>query len=226
MIVSIMQPTYIPWVGYFNLIKNSDIFIFLDDVQFSKRSWQQRNKILNDKNIITLTVPVFSKNKFLQNINQTRINNCDNWKKKHLSSIRFNYAKHNYFEEFYELYKNTLLKNYEFLSELNISLIKTITNYLNINCTFENSSRLNINQTKENKIIGILEKLSATEYISPSGSIAYLGDGEKILQSGFEFKYQNYKIKEYSQKNCKSFTPNLSIIDMIFNHGKDTILFI
>jgi hypothetical protein len=221
-----MQPTYIPWVGFFDLIKKSDTFIFLDDVQFNKRSWQQRNKILNNKNIITLTVPVFSKNKFYQNINKTKINNEDDWKIKHLSSISFNYAKHNYFDEFFEIYKNTLLKKYEFISELNISLIKAITNYLNINCTFVYSSSLDINQKKENKIIEILKKTAATEYISPSGSISYLGDGEKILKLGFKFKYQDYIIREYSQKNCKNFIPYLSIIDLIFNHGKDSILFI
>jgi hypothetical protein len=221
-----MQPTYLPWIGYFDLIKICDLFVFLDDVQFSKRSWQQRNKILNNENISTLTVPVFTKNRFHQKINETKINNIENWKKKHLSSIIFNYAKHEYFKEFFELYQKELIKDYEILSKLNISLIKTITNYLNINCNFELSSNFGLHKNKEDKIIEILKITNAKEYISAPGAIDYLGDGKNIIKCGFKFKYRNYKIKEYSQKNLKNFIPNLSIIDLIFNHGKNSIFFI
>lgn len=224
--VSIMQPTYLPWVGYFDLIKNSDLFVILDDVQFNKRSWQQRNKILNNCNITTLTVPVYSKNKYHQKINETKINYEEKWKQKHLSSIIFNYSKHEYFNEFFETYRNILDLNFKLISELNISLIKSITKYLNINCNFELSSKFKINSTKENKIIEILQKTKATEYISPAGSFEYLEDGKNIIKSGFKFKYQNYKIKKYTQKNQSEFIPNLSIIDMIFNCGKKSLLYI
>jgi len=221
-----MQPTYLPWVGYFDLIKNCDLFVFLDDVQFSKRSWQQRNKILNNQNITTLTVPVLTKNKFYQKINEAKINNKENWKKKHLSSIIFNYSRHKYFKEFFELYQKNIIKDHEILSKLNISLIKTITGYLNINCNFILSSNLGLNKKKEDKIIEILKITNAKEYISTPGSVDYLGDGENIIKCGFKFRYRNYKIKEYNQKNLKNFVPYLSIIDLIFNHGKNSIFFV
>ena len=81
MIVAIMQPTYLPWVGYFNLINKSEYFVFLDDVQFDKRSWQQRNKIIINSNQRYLTVPVLSKNKYLQKLSEVKIDNSEKWQK-------------------------------------------------------------------------------------------------------------------------------------------------
>ena len=85
--IAIMQPTFLPWLGYFSLIKKVDKFIFLDSVQFNKRSWQQRNKIKNNTKSMYLTVPVLSKNKFDQKISETKIDRNSKYIENHLEPL-------------------------------------------------------------------------------------------------------------------------------------------
>ena len=98
--IFITQPTYMPWIGYFSFLLKSKKIIFLDDVQFSRRSWQQRNKIKHINEELLLTVPVISKGKKNQNINEVRINNKTNFVEKHLKSISLSYKKCKYFSRF------------------------------------------------------------------------------------------------------------------------------
>ena len=95
-----MQPTYLPWLGYFDLIHRSDIFVFLDSVQFDKRSWQQRNRIKSPNGELMLTVPVLTKGRFDQQIYDVGIDISQNFEKKHFNSIRSNYTKSKYFKYF------------------------------------------------------------------------------------------------------------------------------
>ena len=128
--VSIMQPTFLPWTGYFKMILRSDLFVFLDDVQFDKRSWQQRNKILkNDGKEFLLTIPVKSKGKFFQKINEVEVDNSTNWKDKHLKLLEMNYSKHKFFKQVFDSISNTYKENTNSLSEFNIKLIKKIVKF-------------------------------------------------------------------------------------------------
>ena len=122
-----MQPTYLPWSGYFGLFNCVDFFVFLDSVQFDKRSWQQRNYIRDNSDKILLSIPVLSKGQFHQKINQVKINNDLNWKKKHLNSIFHSYSKSKFFNEFFpelskiyneEVSNQNLMKMSQFLENL------------------------------------------------------------------------------------------------------------
>ena len=142
-ICSIMQPTYLPWAGYFNLINSSDIFIFLDDVQFSKQSWQNRNKILIDKKRHWLTVPVIRKSS-KDKINQIKIDDTQKWRKKHTLSIKQNYFNHKYYNQLDIILELINDKKMNHLLDLNISIIKAISKALNIKSSkFLISSKLN-----------------------------------------------------------------------------------
>ena len=99
MVLSILQPSFIPWIGYFDIIRKSDFVIFLDHVQFNKRSWQQRNSIKTPNGNIFLTVPVHTKGKFHQKINEVKIDNSKNYIDSHLKSIYQNYNKSKHFEK-------------------------------------------------------------------------------------------------------------------------------
>ena len=109
--IAIMQPTYLPWAGYFELIDNCDLFIFFDDVQFVKKSWQQRNKIKTPKGELLLTVPVLTKGKRGQLIKDVHINNDLSWRSKHLVSIESNYQRAPFYKEHIESIRRIYSQN-------------------------------------------------------------------------------------------------------------------
>lgn len=218
-----MQPTFMPWLGYFNIIKNSDIFVFLDDVQFEKRSWQQRNKILVNKKESYLTIPVMSKSRFNQKINEVIVDNDQQWKIKHMKTLTNSYSKHEYFEETFSLINKIYQNNYEKLVDLNVNLIKSALNFLCINTKIIFSSQFNLSSSKENRIIELCKIIKAKKYISPIGSKIYLKDGEIFNKNNIELEYIDYQHKVYKQKKIEKFVPRLSIIDAMFNLGKETI---
>ena len=222
MIVSIMQPTFLPWLGYYHLMVKSDLFILLDDVQFEKRSWQQRNKFIISQKGSFLTIPVNSKNKFNQKINQVLIDNNQFWKDKHLKSFRHNYSKHAFFKEIFELITNAYNKEFKTLLELNYFLILAIKKYLSIKTKIELSSQFNISTRKENRLLDLLQITGAKKYLSPIGSKEYLGEGNILKKENIELEYINYQCRPYLQKNNKKFIDHLSIVDALFNLGLET----
>lgn len=221
-----MQPTYLPWIGYFKMMQLSDLFILLDDVQFDKRSFQQRNQILVNKRKKFLTVPVLSKGKFDQNIKDVEIDNKSKWYIDHLKTIQMNYSKHKNFYEFFDMIEKIYLNRHTKLIDLNYDIISVIKNYLNIKTKIELSSKYDVNKKKEFKIIEILKKVGASEYLSPVGSKAYIGDGKIFKDNNILLNYFLYNCKEYEQKNTEEFISHLSILDIIFNLGEKSKDFI
>ena len=130
MIAAIHQPQYLPWLGYFHKILSSDVFILLDNVQFKKNDWQNRNKIKTPQGGQWLTVPVL--HDFGQKITEVRINNKMSWRSGHLKSLQMNYAKAPFFKEYVPHFEEILGKEWEFLSELNIAVIRKCVELLGI----------------------------------------------------------------------------------------------
>ena len=213
---SIMQPTYLPWVGYFKLIKSSDIFIFLDCVQFDKRSWQQRNYIRDKNNKILLTVPVHSKGKQNQKIKDVLIDNTVKWQNKHLNSMLHSYSKSKYFEQHFIDIKNIYNEKIDNLSNLNIKIIKMLCKKLKIKTKFINSSIYNLNLKKDELLYKLCKKVSADIFLSPPGSKNYLSETD-YFNRDVKLEYYKYNKYIYDQNN-KSFIESLSIIDFIFNN--------
>ncbi len=222
--VAIMQPAYLPWIGYFKMMMETDLFIFLDDVQFEKRCFQQRNQILSNGKRHLLTVPVFSKNKFKQEIREVKINNEINWLNKHKNTIKMNYSSHPYFKDFFHVLEKIYQKKQIKLIDLNKDIILSIAQYLEINIKFDFSSNYNVNERKDKKLIEILKKVGAKKYLSPIGSKPYIGEGRTFYENEIGLEYFEYKCKEYPQKNAKTFQSHLSIIDIIFNLGKRSVI--
>src|SRR3989338_8373505 len=171
--VSIFQPTYLPWLGFFKAIAWADKFIFLDDAQFEKHSWQSRNKIKSATGEILLTVPIIRN--FPQKINEVMINYGQDWARKHLKSIELNYCRTTYFKDFFPRLNKILSQRPEKLIALNVGLIKEICDYLKIKNDFYFSSELAVERLHKNeKIIAILKKLDADNYLYASGAAEYM----------------------------------------------------
>ena len=215
-----MQPTYLPWIGYFDLIKRSDIFVFLNDGSFQTKL--QVNRIKNQEKELMLTIPV-KKSKLLTNLDSILIDNSKP-EIKHLKSIYYSYKKTQFFEEVYPFIEQIILKRSEFLTEFNMQIIQTISKRIFGNKEFIDSRGLNLNSNnKIDRIIKICKKVGSEVYLSPDGALTYLKSlnyQKEFYESSIDIKFHNYKPIEYSQLN-KPFLPYLSIIDLFFNMGFD-----
>jgi len=179
--IAVMQPTFIPWVGYFALIHYVDKFVFLDNVQFNDRSWQQRNRIYSNGKAKWLTVPVVKKNLRSKKISEMEINHTENFNEKHLKTILQSYAKAKSFKENRSLIEDIYSKKFNNLSKMNIYIIKKICEYLDIKKKFINASEIGCKGTKSNLLLQICKKLKCDEYISPQGSKIYLENDKEIF---------------------------------------------
>ena len=215
---AIMQPSYLPWAGYFNLMSKVDIFIFLDDAQFSKNNWHNRNLIICNNEKKWLTIPL-KKSSINTKINEKQIDNSKNWIQNHQKTILQNYSSHpfeNDLQEFLFFFKKI---NSNYLADFNIKILKYFAKKFFLNPKFLLSSELNIDEKRTTRLIKILEKIKATEYLSPEGAKSYLESDNFNNLTSIKLSFNNYKDKIYSQKNLKNFTPNLSIIDIVANLG-------
>tara|TARA_Y100001933_G_C18767307_1_gene466638 strand:+ start:36 stop:698 length:663 start_codon:yes stop_codon:yes gene_type:complete len=220
-----MQPTYLPWIGYFSLIKNVDTFVFLDSVQFAKRSWQQRNKIKTNNGTKWLTVPVLSKGKREQLIKDTIIYNESNFCKDHIKSIEFNYCKAKYFKPESNSLFNILRSNSDYIADLNIEIIRYLSQRLRIKTKFIRSRDLDCKGSKADLLASICSILHATEYISPPGSKDYLEVSDAFKKLDILVNYFEYKHPIYDQL-WGDFLPYMSAIDLLFNCGDNAIKYI
>jgi len=215
MITYITQPTYLPWIWLFKAIDIADVFVFYDDVQFEKQSWQSRNKILNSNkfDFIYLSINI-NKKEYWKNIWDIFINDVFFYK-KHLDILKNNYRKKPFLNEVIELLNSIYVNNYSNLSELNIALIKWISEYIWINTVFKKSSELSIKWWKTSRLINICQFFNSKEYLSPLWSKEYL-DSKLFIKAWITLKYLDFEHPIYNQWREKFF-PYLSIIDCLIN---------
>jgi len=215
----IMQPTYLPWIGYFDLIDQADTFVFLDSVQFDKRSWQQRNRIKTYNGELFLTVPVKTKGRRNQKISEVEIDCTQDFPKKHLRTIEHNYSKAEYFAYYWDELNSLLKQDYRYLVELNIALTKWFKRMLGIHAELVRSSMLDVKGRKVQLLVEICNSVGAKRYLSPIGSRKYIEKTNLFEKQGIELYYQNYSHPEYIQL-FKGFIPYMSILDLLLNEGK------
>lgn len=212
---AIMQPTYLPWIGYFSLINAVEHFVFLDDVQLSKQSWQTRNRIIQNGSALWLSLNVNSKNDTLMKDAQFS-NNF--WRAKHVRSIRQSYSNYSYFHELEDIL-HCIDNGSNNLAEFNINLIKSIIHMLDIEVDFHVSSRLNVYGQRTDRLAYITKKLGCNTYVATAGSVDYMEEDGLSAFGDISIEPFNYNIVPYNQKKISSFVPQLSIVDAIANCG-------
>jgi hypothetical protein len=213
-----MQPTYLPWSGYFHLASRVDTFVFLDDVQFERRSWQSRNKILINGKESLLVVPV--KHAPQQTlIADIQISEDLSWHKKHLRSIQVAYP--NLWRDPY--LKDSLVaifeRSHHSLADLNIDLIKMLFEWLELKCSVVRASTLACPGSRSQHLADICIFLNADTYLSPTGSRKYLEEDEFEKVSGLILQYSDFTPNIYHQENTTEFVSHLSVIDVIGQNG-------
>ena len=218
--VGIIQSNYIPWRGYFDFIDDVDLFIFYDDVQYSKRSWRNRNRIKIPNGLIWLTVPVLinpNEGTLIQNV---KINYRLDWIKKHMDSIKFSYGRAPFFKMYSEDFFDILNQKFETISELNLNINKWIIEKFDIDTKIKMSSEFNGVGSKTDRLMDILTKAGATSYLSGPAAKDYL-EVEKFKKAGIGLEYKVYEYGEYPQRFGK-FEPDVSVLDLLFNCGADS----
>lgn len=219
--VVVLQPQFLPWVGFFEQIILSDVFVFYDDVQFPQgRSFTNRVQIkTRNGSIKWLTVP--TKHEGKKNINETLLDNTQNWKEKHLNLIRENYKNAKYFKNLMKLLEEIYSIPSNNLSELNTKAIIIICDYLDIKSEFIKSSELSIKGKSTERLVDIVAHLNGSHYITGHGALNYL-NFESFEQQGITVEVMKYNCRQYHQM-AGEFTPYVSIIDGIANEGKGIV---
>jgi len=214
--IAVLQPSYLPWLGFFEQMMSVDTFVFYDDVQYTKNDWRNRNRIKTKDGFLWLTIPV--KGSTSLQIREVRIDNNQNWQEKHQKTLVQLYSKAPYFEEVLVLFEPLWNKKYEFLLDAVVDSITIITEYLNIETKIIFSSEIKVSGNKNEKLINICKTLGASEYYSGLAAQNYL-DNELFNRNGINIAFQHYQHPLYPQMHG-NFVSHLSIIDLLFNCGK------
>ncbi len=217
----ILQPSYIPWRGYFYQINQADLFIFYDDMKYDKHGWRNRNRIRTETGRRWLTIPVYTKGVETNHtpINQIEICWTKEWNKSHWSLIQRAYEAAPFFSQYAETIQSFYSDHPNLLSDFDIETTIHLSRLLGIEHTrFLRSSEMEgIEGTKSDRIIQILQKVGADEYLSGPSAQDYV-EMDKFEAADIKFEYASYNFPSYPQIN-KKFDPQLSILDLLFMTG-------
>jgi len=226
--VSINQPTYLPWLGYFHLMKKADAYVFLDNVQFEKSSWQCRNRIKSMNNWIWLTIPTHSNlDSLIKDVKIANIFENDRpepWQRKHWKTLKTFYAKAPYFDDYSQFFKSIYKKRWTSLADFNIHIIEYLATQLGLSPVFLRSSELGVDGKRTNLLINICKKINADRYISSTGAGEYLkiDGGEELFKAeNIALELLEYNHPIYPQL-FGEFISNLSFVDCLFNCGPES----
>jgi len=221
MIISVHQPQYLPWLGYFHKMYQSDAFVFLDNVQYKKREYQNRNRIRTKSGDIWLTVPVMKDVDPYPKISSVRVDNSQSWQKKHWRAASLNYSRAPYFKKYGNYFEEIYKKEWKMLADLNIEIVKYMAQSIGIERPVYLESQLNITTKNTMRIIDICGALKADTYLSGIGGKEYL-DETQFNASGIKLVYQDFRHPRYPQ--CyEPFLPYMSAIDLLFNCGDSSL---
>ena len=220
MIVSVHQPQYLPWLGYFDKIDRADVFVLLDNVQFKKNEWQNRNKIKTANDWQWLTVPVMYK--YPQLINEVEINNRDKWRHRQRQAILSNYKKAPFWIFLEEFFEEIFSFEWQYISQLNIHVVRKLAELLGITTPIHVASELDeFPEDPDDRLIALTKHFNADIYLAGSGGKEYM-NMEKYTRSGVKVIFQEYSHPVYDQL-FGAFEPFMSVVDLIYNHGEKSL---
>ncbi len=221
--VAILQPGYLPWLGFFEQLYRCDIFVFLDDVQFTKNDWRNRNRIRTKEGTQWLTIPVIYK--FGQKINEILIDNQSRWQRKHLQALRTWYGKSKYWNDFAGDLEKIYLKDWKYLVDIDIELVLWLKNALGVSCQITRSSELNaLSIDRQCRLVEVCQLLKCDRFYEGKSGQNYM-DIELFKDNGITVEFQSYQHPYYNQLWIKEqgFISHLSVVDLLFNHGPESL---
>ncbi len=222
MILSVHQPQYLPWLGFFDKIRQSDCFVYLDQVQYKEREYQNRNRVRTKEGWMWLTVPVKSTGLGRQCIRSVEVDNSSDWAKKHLASLEKCYNRAPFFKEHYQFLEEVYTTRWEKLVDLNIKITGYLLEQFKITTPVKMESSVGTTSLSTGRIIELCLALKADTYLSGTGGKDYLEE-EKFSQAGIRLEYQQFAHPRYQQVYAATqdeFMPNMAAVDLLFNEGE------
>jgi hypothetical protein len=219
-VVAVLQPGYLPWLGFFDQILRSDVFVYYDDVQFDKHGWRNRNRIKTPAGPLWLTVPVLNVGRSGQKLNQVEIDNRRPWARKHLASIAQSYSRAPYLRRYLPELENMLLQRWDRLADLDMAVAALMCDWLAIERRIERSSVLSVSGGRSERLLGICKRLAGDCYLTGDSAKDYL-DVDLFLRNEVRVEWQTYRHPTYRQMHG-SFIPYLSTLDLLLNTGPES----
>ena len=214
---AIHQPEHIPWLGFFDILRQVDVFVLLDDVQFAKNNRQNRNQIVSPEGVAEwITVPVKGAGRLHGTIGSVKIDSGQPWATRYLSTIHRDYQRYPYFEEFFRAISDVVSPSPSSLLDLNLSLLTVMSSALEITTPVLRSSEMQVEGAKSQRLVSILREIEATSYLAGSGSRDYM-DLTIFQQFGIEVTFRDYIPRPYDAPN--GFVPGVSALDALFSLG-------
>jgi hypothetical protein len=212
---------YLPYLGHFEKLAKSDVFVYMDTLSYSKWNWFSRNKIRvkYGEGWLWLAVPVLAGGKFNQKINEVKIDNDQKWKKRHFKAIECSYSKAPYYKEYIDFFKEAYSKEWMFLSDLNEYFLRFFIKELEIQVKFIKASELkfDLDGVASDRVLDLCKKMECDMFIFGKDGKLY-AKAEDFKKSNIKIVFQDFKHPEYPQVQGK-FIPYMSVIDALFNIG-------
>ena len=219
-VVSVLQPSYLPWLGYFDLIDRSDVFVFYDDVQYDKNGWRNRNRINTAQGVRWLTVPVLRAGSFGQKLSHVLIDDRVPWAGKHLATLTQSYAKAPFRDTCLPTVADVISRRWSRLIDLDMELIHVVCRTLDMTAEFHLASELGISGDRSGRLLSICQAFGASTYLSTNAGQNYL-DVDHFRTAGVEVQWQDYRHPEYPQHRG-GFEDHLSVVDLLFEAGPES----
>jgi hypothetical protein len=222
--VAILQPGYLPWLGFFEQMHRVDTFVLYNDVEYTKQDWRNRNRIKTHDGVRYLTVPVKSASHTTP-INEIEIHYGERWQHKHLANLKQHYGgKAPYFDEYFPAIKRAIETDYTYLDDLDTSLIEVLRGQLGLDDTkLLRSSELEYERVSDpnRKLLSLCQSLGV-DYLYEGYSAQNYFDVELFDDHGIEVEFQDYDHPTYPQPHG-DFESHLSVVDLLFNCGPESL---
>lgn len=215
---AIVQPSYIPWRGYFDLIRRVDVFVFYDDVQYDRRGWRNRNRIKTPRGTQWLTIPVHARGAQITGLPIHQVQTVDSeWPAEHLRTLRRSYERAPYFAQYEAWLTATYASPPRLLADFTIATTVELSRMLGIDTSFVRSSTLEASGAKTDRLLDVLQKVGATSYLSGPSAMSYI-ESDKFESAGIKLEWMQYEYREWPQLD-PPYDPHVSVLDLLFMTG-------
>src|SRR5579859_2950618 len=219
--LAVLQPGYLPWLGFFDQLRSADVFLYYDDVQFDKHGWRNRNRIKSPQGPSWLTVPVRHSGQGLPRILDVEIDRRIPWARKHVGSIQQYYGRAPYLREYLPQLAELVNRPWELLVDLDLAVTQLMAGWLGVPVqAARRASELTVTGARSERLLGLCKLVGANRYLSGAAARSYL-DVPLFERHGISVSWQHYRHPVYPQLHGE-FISHLSAIDLIFNCGAES----